>query len=195
MNTNKFSNIEQIAKEFDALIPSIAENFESVVASLLTDILTKHGSETRGKISALFNYRGHDAAVWRQFRTYTDVVDAQGNKSTKVRAEGDKYVINYDRLKNAAVKYAQFQVEKFKYKLAKKLEDLENISNLKINGSKFSFDATLDEYNVRVEQTTVLKSSSKGKLFNQWPCRIYVDGKFISEAKFKKLQSEIKETI
>lgn len=193
--TNRFSSIQEIATEFDALIPSIAENFESVVTSLLADILTKYGSEARGEINKLSNRYDYDAAVWRQFRDFTVTVDVNGNKSHIVRAEGDKYLINYDRIKRSAIKYAQAEVDKFKFKLVNKLEDLENISNLRIRSGEFSFDATLNDYSVRVKQTTVFKTSSKGKLFNQWPCRIYVNNRFISEAKFKKLQSEIKETI
>ena len=73
--TNRFSSIQEIATEFDSLIPSIAENFESVVASLLADILTKYGSETRGEINKLSSHYRHDGAVWRQYRTYTYVVD------------------------------------------------------------------------------------------------------------------------
>jgi hypothetical protein len=32
----------------------------------------------------------------------------------------------------------------------------------------------------------IMNVSSRGTLFNQFPARIYVDGKFTSEAKFKK---------
>lgn len=39
---------------------------------------------------------------------------------------------------------------------------------------------------VRIEQSVILNVSSKGKVSNQFPARIYVAGKFVSEAKFKK---------
>ena len=43
---------------------------------------------------------------------------------------------------------------------------------------------------VRLEQNIILKFSNHGRPFNQWPSRIYVDGQFTPEAKFKKMQKE-----
>lgn len=183
----QFANIQQIAQEFDNMIPVIADNFESVVGTMLNTILSTYGSEVSGPISTLTSKFSQDAAIWRQFRSVVDVVDVNGVKSTKYRAAGNKYVINSVKLNTVALKYARFEVEKFKCKLVNKLVDLTDISDLNIQGNEFSFNAKLNDYNVRVEQTTVLKTSNKGKLFNQWPCRIYVNDKFMSEAKFKEL--------
>ena len=40
---------------------------------------------------------------------------------------------------------------------------------------------------IRLEQQRILKSSPKGKLFHQFPARIYVDGKFTPEAAYVRL--------
>lgn len=43
---------------------------------------------------------------------------------------------------------------------------------------------------IQLEQNQILNVSSKGKLFNQWPARIYVNGKFTSEAEYKRLTED-----
>lgn len=47
--------------------------------------------------------------------------------------------------------------------------------------------AHLDGHEVRVEQQRILKVSPLGRLFCQWPSRVYVDGQFTPEAAYAKM--------
>ena len=177
-----FDNIEQISAEFDTMVPGIASNFEVWVTKNLERILTKYEPK---EIKNLGNSFSDDGGVWRQLRTFTIMVNENGEKTNRYTSI---YQVDYDRIKAESIKYAQDQVDSFKYKLQQKLSDLTDISDLRISGSEFAFNAMLNENKIHIEQTTVLKCSNKGKLFNQWPCRIYVNGKMMPESKFKKLQ-------
>lgn len=179
-----FNNIQQISDQFDTMVPAIAADFENWVTKALERIIAKYD---RKQIRQLSSSWGPDGGVWRQLRTFTIMVDENGEKTTRFT---NIYQVDYDHIKKESIKYAQGQVDAFKYKLNKKLSDLTNITDLRISGSEFAFNATLNENKVHIEQTTILKCSNKGKLFNQWPCRIYVNGKMMPESKFKKLQEE-----
>lgn len=175
------TTIQNISSEFDAMVPAIAADFTAWVTKQLERILAQYD---RKQISQLGNSWGYDGGVWRQLRTFTRMVDENGNDTTRFT---NLYRIDHDRITSKATQYAQYQVDSFKAKLEAKLVDLTDVSDLRINGLNFTFNGKLGERKVHVEQTTVLKCSNKGTLFNQWPCRIYLDGKFISEAAFKKL--------
>jgi len=179
----KFAKIENISAEFDAMVPSIADDFETWVTKTLEFILSSYD---RKEIHALGNSFSADGGKWRQLRTFTFMVDENGEKTNRFTSN---YKIDYERIKKESVRYAQAQIDAFKFKLNQKLADLTDIENLRINGSDFRFVGMLGDKEVLIEQTTVLKCSNKGTLFNQWPCRIYVNGKFMSEAAFKKLSA------
>jgi hypothetical protein len=179
----KYAKIENIAAEFDAMVPNIADDFESWVTKTLERILATYD---RKKLSQLGGSWSPDGGKWRQLRTFTIMVDENGEPTNRFTS---RYKIDHDRIAKESVRYAQGQVDAFKFKLSQKLADLTDIENLRIIGSDFRFCGSLKEHEILVEQTTVLKCSNKGTLFNQWPCRIYVNGKFMSEAAFKKLSA------
>lgn len=177
----KYAKIENIAAEFDAMVPTIAAEFSSWVTKTLERILATYD---RKEISNLSNSFSTDGGKWRQLRRFTIMTDENGNPTTRYTSY---YKIDHEKIAKESVRYAQEQIDAFKYKLNQKLANLTDIEKLRIDGSNFRFVAALGENEVMVEQTTVLKCSNKGTLFNQWPCRIYVNGKFMSEAAFKKL--------
>jgi hypothetical protein len=179
----KFANIENISAEFDAMVPAIAAEFSAWVTKNLEFILSAYD---RKELSQLGGSWSSDGGKWRQLRTFTIMVDENDEQTNRLTY---RYKIAHDRIAKESVRYAQEQVDAFKFKLNKKLADLTDIENLRIGSTDFQFTGMLGENKVRVEQTTVLKCSNKGTLFNQWPCRIYLNGKFISEAAFKKLSA------
>jgi hypothetical protein len=179
----KYAKIENIAAEFDAMVPTIAAEFTSWVTKTLERILATYD---RKQISALGNAFSTDGGKWRQLRTFTIMVDENGEPTNRFTS---RYKVDHGRIAKESIRYAQGQVDAFKFKLNQKLADLSDIENLRIGTTEFQFTGILGENKVRVEQTTVLKCSNKGTLFNQWPCRIYVNGKFMSEAAFKKLST------
>ena len=174
------TTIQNISNEFDSMIPTIAGDYVAWV----TRQCERFAAMEPAAIRQLPHSWSHDGGLFRQLRHFLTMVDENGNKTNRFT---NRYVVDHDRIAAKATEYATFQVESFKAKLETKLVDLTNVHGLRIKGLNFAFNGELDGRQVHVEQSTVLKCSNKGTLFNQWPCRIYLDGKFISEAAFKKL--------
>ena len=110
-------------------------------------------------------------------------------KNTGVGSMSDPVLLDEQRVEKFAQQNAEDQVASFTAKLIAKLGDLTDVKLVRIDLRSFEFTIVgkLDGAHVRVEQQVVFKTSIKGNHFCQWPARIYVDGKFTSEAAFKKL--------
>lgn len=94
------------------------------------------------------------------------------------------YTIREDYLAKKCDQYADDAVAGNIAKLVQKLGDLDNCE-LTFGGlGDFGLKGTKGDHKVVVEQQTVFKVSKNGQLFNQWPARIYVDGKFTSAADY-----------
>lgn len=99
-----------------------------------------------------------------------------------------KLVINEVDLAKVAAKWAEAAALEWYGKIVSKLGEVESIvehaapsrSDLRLSGVKAGRE-------FRLEQQRIMKSSPKGRVFNQFPARLYVDGKFVSEAAFKKM--------
>lgn len=174
------TTIQNISNEFDAMVPAIAADYVAWVTKQCERLVAMDAK----KLAQLPHSFGYEGGLFRQLRHFLVTIDENGNDTNRFRYT---FRVNHDRIAAKAVEYAQAQVDSFKAKLEAKLVDLTNVRDLNIRGLEFTFNANLGDRKVRVEQTTVLKCSNKGTVFNQWPCRIYLDGKFISEAAFKKL--------
>ena len=87
--------------------------------------------------------------------------------------------------------YAQDQAELFADELIAKVNakagELTDSKVLRVSGANFRITGMKGDKKVMIEQNQIINVSVKGKLFNQFPARIYVDGKFISAAAFKKI--------
>lgn len=83
--------------------------------------------------------------------------------------------------------YAEQTVAAFVAKLTAKLGALTDVEVKRADGATFMITGKLGDRLVTVKQQQVLKFSTHGTPFHQWPARIYVDGKFTPEAAFKKL--------
>lgn len=86
-----------------------------------------------------------------------------------------------------ATRIATESAEETIAKLVKKLGTLTEAAITNRDAGQFTLIGMLGARRVCVEQQRVFKFSSKGTPFNQWPARIYVDGKFTPEAAFAKL--------
>lgn len=174
------TTIQNISNEFDAMVPAIAADFVAWVTAQCEKFVAMDAKT----LSQLPHSWGYQGGLFRQLRQFLVTIDENGNDTNRLRYT---YRVDHARIAKKSVEYAQAQVDSFKAKLEAKLVDLTDVRDVTIQGVNFTFRGTLKGHTVRVEQTTVLKCSPKGTLFNQWPCRIYLDGKFISEAAFKKL--------
>lgn len=102
------------------------------------------------------------------------------------RMEGT-VVLNETSLDANAKAYAAETVVNWEAKITEKMAGLNNVTVHSMTGCSFLVTGSKAGKSVSIEQSVILNISSKGLLFNQFPARIYVEGKFMSEAKFKQL--------
>lgn len=154
----------------EAAKPVITEDFAHYVRTTFARIVELHGP----KLNKVYN-------CWTfasSFRTTIAPVvsyDADRNAS-----------INEAKLALVAEAYAEAAVAEWQGKIEAKLGELNNAEVTRFNGHGFTILGQRDGKSICIEQQKILKASSKGNVFHQFPARIYVNGKFTSEANYKK---------
>ncbi len=187
------ATIATVSSEFAKFAPALEADFVQYVTKGLERILEKYptGPEQR-KLSSSW---GPDGAFYRAFGHRHLTVKAWREAAAAgeyvVRSARDAYdMVDVESVEKASKSYAKDQIAKFVMKLNRKLGELVNVEvdfadfngyNCEIRGE------AADGKKVRVEQNRILNFSKNGNPFHQWPARIYVDGKKVSEAAFKKM--------
>ncbi len=172
------TNITNIQSEFDQFIPVLKADYVRRHNNLFDYFEKTHGAvNTLSRSNADFC----DLVFQRELIPFASPeVPGPFKPGTPLKR-------NADRIEKDAQENAEQNVASFVAKLQSKLGDLDNVEIANINGAEFTIFGTLGEHKVAVEQRIVFKVSSRGTAFHQFPARIYVDGKFTSEANFKKL--------
>lgn len=134
---------------------------------------------------------------WTWARTYNSTVrdNLKGipdPESKRPLSGFDKlYSIDSDKLRTNGIRFADGAVRESAQKVLSKLGKVDSISASIDSGSNyFLATAMKGSRKVSIQQQMILNVSSRGTLFNQWPARINVDGKSVSEAKYKKGEYE-----
>ena len=96
------------------------------------------------------------------------------------------WAVDEDRLEQAASDHAERTVLEWASKVTRKMGELDGATVDRMDGGGFLIRGTVRGLPVRIEQARILNTSTRGILFNQYPARIYVDGKAISEKKFQE---------
>jgi hypothetical protein len=100
------------------------------------------------------------------------------------------YAVDVAKLAKGASDYATSVIDTCVAKIEHKLGQLENATCKAFSGfSYFDIEGTRNGHTVHIRQTMIVNVSKLGMLFNQFPARINVDGKAISEAKYKSIVS------
>ena len=165
-----------LTAELETFIPQIAASYEASVIRTYDSMVAKLGPTLRNVSNE-----------WGFARAWTNLVGQY------VRREGNKMngatSIDAERLAKGAAAYAAMIVAEWNVKVTAKLECLEDARLLRanVNGASFVITGTRDGKKITIEQIIVHKVSTKGTPFCQFPARIYVDGKFTSEAAYKKI--------
>jgi hypothetical protein len=157
-----------LASDFAALRTQVAADYVNYVTRVLGGIFTRHDDAS---LRRLGNEWGQDGAMWRELRRFV----------AKDRT------VKHDELAMFAAIYADQQVNSMVAKLEEKLVGCTDVSVPRFDGDTFVVRARKGAHSVTLDQSRIINVSPKGKLFHQWPARIYVDGKFTSAAAFKKL--------
>lgn len=171
------ATINDIITKFDALKPGLAADFTAQVTRIVEELIAAHGKNIR-KLHASWGTDGN------RFRAVRHFIQYDSNTMT-----ANPVGVNTEYLAKKAQQYADDQIAAFTLKLVRKLGALTEVSIIDLNIGGFTFDITgkLGIYAVRVQQSRIINVSPKGNLFHQWPALIYVEGKKVSEAAFKKI--------
>jgi hypothetical protein len=156
---------------------ALIENFKGQVTRSInaqfTELLAKFGPTFGG----VYNSRWYH--VWSE--TVRPCTDRSTNRP------GAEHTLNADKVALMANKLAEAFADDVLAKVNAKTGELTEGVARYVSGANFLITGKKGENTVSIEQNQIINVSSKGKLFNQFPARIYVNGKFISAAKFAKI--------
>lgn len=169
-------NVKEALAPFAAIA---AERYEARIRYSFEQIVKKFGPTCRGAANDWTWAR-----TWcNSVRAHTKTIVAEGARPTM----NDPYEIDEKNLKKAAVEFGKATVEAWEVKIVAKLVDIADVQVNQFGGCRFDIVGTRNGRTIRIEQDMIVNVSKLGTLFNQFPSRIYVDGKFYSEANYKKL--------
>lgn len=92
-----------------------------------------------------------------------------------------------ERLRAAAEAYADAQIQAWAGKIHGKLGAIDDVKLCWLTDDYYRITGTRGDREIRIDQQRIFKVSSRGLPFNQFPARIYVDGKFYSAKKYTEL--------
>ena len=157
-----------------AALVAFTPELEASYTALVTDRFNRMVAQLGADLKNVYN-------DWTWARTFRETIAPNCR-----RDENGQYKLNPVLLAAGAEAYAGMTIANWEAKIQAKMGQLDAATVQHLTGYTFRIIGTRGTDNVSIEQHMILNVSPKGKLFNQWPARIYVNGKFISEAKFKK---------
>jgi hypothetical protein len=155
-----------IRPALEAFAPELADQFTSFATRRIERLIEQFGLGLRG-IGNSGQYKSYEA-VAGLFDRYTGEIRA-------------------DRLEAAAAVYAAATIEAWAAKIDQKVGDLTDAEVQALDGARFRITGIKNDRSICIEQDRIVNVSPKGTLFNQFPARIYVNGKFTSAAAYAKL--------
>ena len=137
------------------------------------NLLERFGETFRG----VYNRRAYN--VWKE--TIRPCTDRVGTRMT------DPIVLNEEKVANFSLMQAGLFADDLIAKVNAKAGELTDGKAIRVSGANFIITGKKGDKQVTIEQNQIINVSVKGKLFNQYPARIYVDGKFTSAAAFNRI--------
>ena len=163
-------------------VPELSEDYKQFVRNRFAAMQKDLGIALRGVRSSWTWARTYDAIRGNLYQDF-------GGRSAIPYTESLKlpYKIHEEALERNAQKYGERVALEWYNKMRGKLGDLRIIRCYVDAQGTVIITGQIKEHNITVEQNRIINVSSRGLLFHQFPARIYVDGKFVSEAKYKKM--------
>jgi hypothetical protein len=164
------------------------EMYINRVNRIFDSLVEKFGVNMAGDGSARGSiYNNVEGRVWRNVvRQCTDIFPIDPT-APKYAVKNGGYRISNEKLDKEATKYAQDCIEQWLAKINHKIGALTDVTVYNYDTCRFDISGQTSVGPVRIQQDMILNCSSKGMLFNQFPARIYVNDKFISEKNFKEI--------
>jgi hypothetical protein len=152
--------------------PNLEARFISFTTARFNRLVEQFGPALRGVYNS------------GQYRNWQAIAGCTVSLGDRVNSE---YALDDARLAAAAKHFAEETVAAWAAKIEAKLGELADAEVRHLDGARFNIIGRKGDRRVRIEQDMIVNVSNKGTLFNQFPARIYVDGKFMSAAKFAAL--------
>lgn len=168
--------VTDLKEQLEAYKASLKARFIQNLEYELERFKQKYGPDMTGKDS---NNRGVGSSKY-----YDRWLKLKGMSE---RDGNGEYHINHALADAPAQQYADLTIDAWHDKITHKLSDLQNTRVHRVDGDRFMISGERDGKKILIEQDMIINHSSNGLLFNQFPARIYVDGKFQSEEAYKKL--------
>ena len=174
------TNLRQTLEQY---LPLFASSYVRFVERTFAALVERHGPEISMRKFGRADYAQRDAI--KRYIRHEDLTTAERIATGKIQGKASLVA---ERVEKGAAEYAAATVEMLLAKIESKLEELDESEVLDVHGgAEFTIRGKRAGKTVVIEQRRILNVSSRGLLFNQYPARIYVEGKFTSEAKYKKL--------
>ena len=152
--------------------PAIAEDYKRYVRRIFAEIVRDLGPTLKGVYNS-----------WKWAKTFSSI-------QSSIRSEtlySEKFLDNGLLVKNAK-RYSVDTALSWYYKMTIKLGPLESVKVSPPDPSgEVIINGRYKGHTVTVYQHPIINVSSRGLLFHQFPARIYIDSKSVSEAAYKKL--------
>jgi hypothetical protein len=162
----------EITAALEAHKPSLEAYFVGFAERRFANLVREFGPALRGV------YNSDQARNWGAIAYLTT---SNGDRISSER------VLDADLVAAAATAFANATVAAWADKIIAKLGEMDSAEVRHLDGYRFAVTGTKADRKVRIEQDMIVNVSNKGTLFNQFPSRIYVDGKFTSAAKYAAL--------
>lgn len=163
-----------IKTALEAFKPELEARFVSFTTRGIERMIEQFGPSVKGIANSRF-YKN-----WSEnLRPFT--------RRAGVGSPNDPITISHERIATHAKLFADATVEAWNAKIEAKLGELDNAEIVEGGGMEFTLTGTRNGHSIRIVQDMIVNVSPKGTLFNQFPSRIYVDGKFTPAATYAKL--------
>ena len=168
-----------LQEQLDAYKPHLVGEYAKDAARRLAWLQKNYGSDLKG--------RDNQGRLMRSASPATGKMWSENTQPLTTRDADGNYHIDDAKVLKAGLEYADATVEAWRYKIIGKVNDLQAAKVHSLGGARFTITGKLGDKIVSIEQNMIVNRSINGNLYNQFPARIYVAGKFTSEAAYKKL--------
>ena len=175
-----------ISEAVESMIPQIAAEVYTYVAAQVAATLNNQDGKIRrdGKMSrAAYQFAGY-------IRSFCADVPADETDDWSFQSQyngNPDWTIVPERVARFAAATAIASAHSWETKLIGKLGAVTDVTIEDHGAGNLTVRGTFDGSAVTLEQQRIINVSSHGKLFHQFPARIYVDGKATAERAFKGL--------
>lgn len=166
----------QIVAAFELARPSMTARMVEIVESTVARVAAHHpGDIQRG--THCWMCKPYMGTVWR---TTSKEDPTSYNPSQNLVVDAGRVAVYVAKIVDAAV-------VAFVAKVHAKTEGMTDVIVQHTTGTEFQVTGRKGTHDVKIDQQMIVNFSSKGRPFNQYPARVYIDGMKSSEKALKTL--------